>query len=531
VKLMSRLLIPGLAILSLSCVFVSTHVRSLDPNRLTAARPYANRLVPATTARIYSATKAHLIDGRMVVFPAGFLLQGRTMVGAGKCYDLTRADWASVGALALDSVACLEQYTREFQPLPTLAMAPVAGYWIFTGAVALFKMIFGSCPTVYAFDGEGYHLEAEEFSYSIAPKCEGNDLDRLDSGRVLGGEYRLKVTNEALETHYINQLRLVTADHPDRYQAFPTDRGDILLFGRATPISSARSRSGQDVLTQIANRDGHGFESDSAAVRALSRSPARDWIDISVARPARAAKLRLALRFRNTQLSTLMLYEMMLKSQGIKALDWTGIRGNDLAHVLRLRNWFTRNFGLHLKLKGTKGYREVARVLDTGPICWHETAVELAVPAADTIRLRLDFLPDYVVIDWVSASFDTGADCRVAELDCAEIECPDGMQPEPARAALSRVDRQYLITSPGQRYILKFRPPPVPEGMRRDYFVKSRGYYLEWLRRGWFEAPVASFEPGDSVIVAAARRWQVEKPDIERRFAEFRIPVREQEER
>ena len=128
--------------------------------------------------------------------------------------------------MPLDSIAALEYYKKEWQPLLTLTSAPA----VFVSSSLLFVAIFGSCPTVYSFDGQNYNLGAETFSYSIAKRFESSDLDRLDFGELQNGEYSLKIANEALETHYINQLCLLSVVHPPGYEAFPMDNNDIVFI-------------------------------------------------------------------------------------------------------------------------------------------------------------------------------------------------------------------------------------------------------------------------------------------------------------
>ena len=70
--------------------------------------------------------------------------------------------------LPLDSVAALEYYKKEWQPIPTLTSLPSVTF----ASSLLLVAIFGSCPTIYSFDGENYNLEAETFSYSIAKMFE-----------------------------------------------------------------------------------------------------------------------------------------------------------------------------------------------------------------------------------------------------------------------------------------------------------------------------------------------------------------------
>ena len=61
-------------------------------------------------------------------------------------------------------------------------------------------------------------LEAEAFSYSIAPMFESRDVDRLAVGVDDQGEVRLEVRNEALETHYINHFELIEVGHASHEQ-------------------------------------------------------------------------------------------------------------------------------------------------------------------------------------------------------------------------------------------------------------------------------------------------------------------------
>ena len=49
-----------------------------------------------------------------------------------------------------------------------------------------------------------------------------------------------------------------------------------------------------------------------------------------------------------------------------------------------------------------------------------------------------------------------------------------------------------LVTSPGDRYAVHFRLPVCPTDY--EYFLESRGYYMEWMRKEWLaeENPVAA---------------------------------------
>ncbi|MBN1560698.1 hypothetical protein JW998_10640 [candidate division KSB1 bacterium] len=294
----------------------------------TLTKPY--RFDEQTTAAtITSPTKIHLADGSMIVFAEGFTMTADSIAGNGTRYDLTRERAQPVQTLARDSVMFMEYYTKKLQTGPFLG--GLAAPLLFIAAVQnedIHKAFFGSCPTVYSYDGEHYALEAECFSYSISPKIETFDLDRIEYGQTCDGQFILNVRNEALETHYINQMQLVVVDHPPEYEPFPLNRPFMgrkdrtILFGAASDILEATSKSGRDVRALLSERDHQWYQSDAAAVQKMTAGVEKDWLDISVAVPPEARNMVIALRFRNTLFYTVEFYDVLLDGYGARGIDW-----------------------------------------------------------------------------------------------------------------------------------------------------------------------------------------------------------------
>jgi hypothetical protein len=63
--------------------------------------------------------------------------------------------------------------------------------------------------------------------------------------------------------------------------------------------------------------------------------------------------------------------------------------------------------------------------------------------------------------------------------------------------------------------------------MERSYFVRTAGFYSEWLRQDWLkqDPTVLRFEPDNKIIMQTAALWLENKPDMERRFFETRLPL------
>jgi hypothetical protein len=60
----------------------------------------------------------------------------------------------------------------------------------------------------------------------------------------------------------------------------------------------------------------------------------------------------------------------------------------------------------------------------------------------------------------------------------------DDVEDEGGRAILLDSSR-VLVTMPGDTYTLKYRLPD--DTIEYEYFLESRGYYLEWIRKEWIE--------------------------------------------
>ena len=165
---------------------------------------------------VHSPVKAHLADGSVLLFPDGVTVTPEALRGVGARYDLALRYAGEVERVSMDSVVGVESFrTGTNVPVSVALSAPAIALGV-VGGVGLFKAIFGSCPTFYSDRAGDFALEAEGFSYSIAPLFESRDVDRLGLEADELGEVRLEVRNEALETHYLNHLELLEVTHrPD----------------------------------------------------------------------------------------------------------------------------------------------------------------------------------------------------------------------------------------------------------------------------------------------------------------------------
>jgi hypothetical protein len=229
-------------------------------------------------------------------------------------------------------------------------------------------------------------------------------------------------------------------------------------------------------------------------------------------------------------MATVLRYDVMLKAQGVRALEWLG---SDTLHPLyawRLSRWFDRYYSLRVQFWDGDRFVTAARVSPTGPIAWHDVAVELPTVRRPEARIRLSFLPDNWMVDWAGAGFGTVRPLAVRTIHAAGVDGLPAERTEEILASLRDKDRNHLITSPGKSHTPFFPAEALAPGTERTCFIRSRGFYIEWLRADWFRddgsvTAASPFEPGDEAVIQTTRLWLQTNDDVERRFTETKIPL------
>jgi len=507
-----------------------------NPEVFEVPRPAAADSVEVTTA-----VRAHLLDGQTVFFRHGMMARRDTLYALGdttaRRYGLNLADVGPVTALPLDSVLGLESVKDNVNGGATVFLSLVdvaAGAIVVGAAIVAIECInnpkcFGSCPTIYSDSAGAPVLEAEGFSYSIAPIFEAPDLDRLRAQPDANGVLRLEVRDEAYETHYINHIGLLEVRHdPDEFALTDDHNRPIAVRDFQAP-ATARDRLGHDVREVLARADGQVYRTpDQVLSRADSADP-NDYLDLTFPRAPGRDTVAMVFRMRNSLLNTVLLYELMLGDPGLRSLDWVGRDLNEIGPATRLGRWYAAHMGMRVLVWDGTAYRQVAHIIDTGPVAWKDVAVRVPVfeGGGDSIRVRLSYVAD----DWRIDQIRLASGVRTPEsraIAPATLTTSSGQADSAALDRLRAPDAQYLVTSSGQRFFLTFAAGPNPAGTSRTFLLASQGYYIEWLRGSWLRTDrlASTFTPTDDALVSTLRRWRSEQTDLERRFAATRVPVR-----
>jgi hypothetical protein len=482
------------------------------------------------SVQVRTPVKAHLIDGATVVYPQGVLVLRNRLVGEGTWYDLTLKNPATIKALTLDSVVGLESYQTHIDAgssiaISLLATAGTVGIGVGI-ACAIDPKCFGSCPTYYSDSAGTPVLEAEGFSYSIAPLFEARDVDRLRGRPDASGAFRLEIRNEAFETHYINHLELLEATHAPGEYVLPDNEGNPLGLGDQRLSATATDRAGRDIRDLVNAAEGRVYSTAPAVMDRVASGELEDWIELTFENTRPNDSVAVVLRLRNSLLNTVLLYDIMLGDPGARSIDWQARHLSRIGPALELGAWYGSKMGMAIEVWRGGAWVPIARVKDTGPVAWKELAIPLATTGTE-LRFRLRFPADNWRIDRVALAHHM-ARPAIRAVPLAQLTSLDGNAESDAMAGVLANDERYLQTQAGQAFIARWEVGAAPAGRERSFLLASQGYYIEWVRRGWIASnrDTTTFRPDDTALRDAILRWRQAQDSLELRFFATRVPVR-----
>ena len=463
--------------------------------------------------------KVHMRDGRLYVLRSWQLDNRRTAItGRGALYDRERErkGTSKSYSIPLDDIVLLE--ANDSRRIQGFGIAWL-GFWttvygVITGiCVADPKACFGSCPTFYVHDGQSERLQAEGFSSSVARVLEERDVDALYFARSKDGRLEIRMTNEALETHAVRRLRLLSVPRTDGARVFAGADGRYYTGYGVSEPNGCRAPEG-DCRESVRAMD----DSERASVTDSTDLTTRENVYLEF--PQLNGPVGLVLSARNTFVTTHVIYQSMayMGSQAGEILAQLE-RGDPMLEN-GAKNLLAALGGIEIAVLQPDGsWQEIGEYSENGPI-----AADVQLFSFDsahhkgpiTVRLRM-----------AQGNWRIGYAALVSPL--APVE-PLVLQPTKvltdrdrgteAFDALVDPDR-YLFTYPGDEYRLVFELPDADASY--EFFLESQGYYYEWMRGEW----LAEEDPAMLALIltnphAALRRlapaFKKVEPSMERLF-------------
>jgi hypothetical protein len=483
-------------------------------------------------------TKAYLKDASVILFPAGFNFSDSFVSGSGQRFWLSGKQSKMITQkMQIDSIIAMTYYEKEISATRGLASFSLGIFGLAQTGLALYclscpKCCFGSCPTVYTFDGKQFQLETELFSYSISKLLEEEDLDLLTQKIPDSGLYKVRITNEALETHHLNKLSLLTINHPIGTAVYPSASNGFIVINDLSQPDEVINSSKKIVSDLVTSADSLSYRSDLDMITKLKNGLNYDWLQVKMNTQQKSDSVTMVIRYRNTLLSTILFYDVVLASQGISAVEWTRKMNEDSIYASQF-NFVYNNFsGISVFNLTNNKWEKINSINDAGPIVWKYIATKIPVDSEGNINIKLQFFPDNFLIDYIAFDVENNSPNAflVNELYPTTIFQNSKNITNEIIPLIENDDDLYLITNPGESYLYLY-DIPITENIEQTIFIKSKGYYTEWIRGSWVRNNNSEyiFDLYDikGTIRYLTESWMQNKDLIEKEFFKTRIPLKE----
>lgn len=470
-------------------------LHSCVPMRDSAFRRHyhdANRLIyenAESPEKVY--LKAHMENGDVYIFDNKWFIDtlDDMVAGHGALYNYNRRK-IQEGDLRVpvDSVVLFETNRmpsdRDKDRISGLTVLAVADAIFGIICISVPKACFGSCPTFYLNgDSDAHHADAEVFSNAIAPGLEYRDIDALNNPRVVDGEFRLTMKNEAFETHNIRSAKLLAVARNEGQRVYHSHDDRFYLCRGAQPPAKAEADEG-DVTFLLAKKD----QVERFSLADPENMVSRESIYLEFNRKEltgkeQPARLGLIAGFRQTLMTSYLIYHA-LDCMGNQVSDFLAGMDREPGSDVETAWGIKKALGdvdVYLWDEMLGRYVHQGGWNETGPIAFNHQLIALdEAIAGEVVKIKLElnrglWRLDYLALTQVLEE----ADPIVIQASALTGNGPD---PVGQLEALNHPDR-YLVSMPGDVYVMNYVLPDPDQDY--EMFLDATGFYLIWNRAEW----------------------------------------------
>lgn len=338
----------------------------------------------------------------------------------------------------------------------------------------------GSCPLIYTFDGERFRFESETFAGAICQSLERTNNEVLEHLNVVNGRYHLALTNQSPESHHVNEISLLSAEHPNGTRIITDERGVLRTVGVLQAPKRAYDFAGVDVLSVIQFRDDRFWSSDVSANDFADTTDFRDGIICEFEIPEGTSLAKLVIYGRNSELGYYALGQIFSK-RGPNKLDWYHQLNTNPAELRKLLNWIRREGGLAVSVWNGNDWVAANWLADVGPRIESEKiiTIDLSGHESKILKIRLESATDLWRLDRVAIDYTTDQLITLTRLEMESAVTESG---DDVTDALKNDDNKYHSTIPGNYSLLTFKAPEEnsDSDRQRTILLRSSGYYYTW---------------------------------------------------
>jgi hypothetical protein len=431
--------------------------------------------------------KAHLKNGDVCILKDSWKIDTTLNIvsGNGTQYDFNRKQiFQGSISIAIDSVAIFETNVKILNPEAgrITALSLMAGLDVVVGIICITnpKACFGSCPTFYINENDNFHYaDAEGFSNAISPSMEYYDIDALNHYSITNNVFSITMKNEALETHCVKNVKILAYPLENGERVYQSPTNDFYLCENNYSLSFAQANEG-DITALLKNID----RQERFSLSDSSNLNSKEEIYLTYDNVKNTDNLGLILNFRQTLMTTYLFYS---------AMGYMGDNVSDVFYILETDEKMRNNFDATTKELGgiecylwnekTNSWEIQATINETGPIAINRQFIPFHNTQSNAkVKIKLVLNKGLWRLDYVSL---TNIKKQVTPIEFLPTTIYNKGKLDNVALVEINSPNKYLLSMPGSEYKFNFTLP----GANTDYefFLYSKGYYIEWMREHWIK--------------------------------------------
>ncbi len=456
-------------------IIISIILDSCSSKISTVRNVYQTHNLPSDSVQNKSFLKLHLKNGNLVILKNWNLdTINSQIIGNGFYYEPNRKLRQNHFETPIAFEDCILAETND--PEGVNVISPfIMTFPTLLGAAAVPclanpKTCFGSCPTFYSTENDTLKIQAEGFSSSVTKSLEAIDIDYLDL-TPKDSIISLVVKNEAHETHYIKNIELLAFSINNNEQVMQSDLG----FYKVSNLSTILNPNKDEQIQKLIYRDGNEYFSESDAIDLREK----EIITLDIA-PQQANSLGIIITERQSLLTTFLFYQS-IAYMGSGAGENLANYEKALSKEYKMPLTFIEQLGeIEVEAKVDGKWQKVGELNESGPIVSDRHLLPIEIDGIiDQVRLRM-----------------TKGLWRIDEISVANIiEKVDPIVLPPTKLLhngnnninlLTKLKdtASYVVNLPGASDTLIFK---LPKDENVQLYLKSKGYYIEWMRENWLK--------------------------------------------
>jgi hypothetical protein len=362
--------------------------------------------------------------------------------------------------------------------LATLGVVAAVAGGTFLAVLAIVALTKGtSCPILYARDNMNFEREGEIYSGAVFREIERTDYLKLHHLAEHKGAYTLKISNEAEETQYTDEVNLLVVDHPKGSSVFVGSDGVVHMIQNPIPAVSAEDLKGTDFTAALKAPDNRMWSANPFHRNPENPADLKSGITLKFPKPVEAQKAKLVVRLGNTFWVD-NIFVRFIGLMGDSMNPWYHRTAQSPQFKERAESFVKKQgIALRAQLLEEGKWKDIGYFHPTGPVGLQDDILEFPVDGmlSNTLTIKLDGGTFFWMIDY--AAIDYSADLAAEINEVAPVEAIDESGQDVRESLFCSDDISYTMPKPGNFAVLKFPAPPKKPDIERSFILESEGYY------------------------------------------------------